>query len=432
MGDLPVILGGRSVRAGKAWPAWPQHGEAERNLLHATLESGKWSAARGTLAAEAAAEFAAFQGAQHGLPLANGSCSLEVALAACGIGAGDEVLVPGLTFVTTATAALAVNATPILVDVDPASLCLDVAAAEAAVTERTRAVIPVHLAGRPCDLDALGDLCERHDLAMIEDCAHAHGSSWRGRGVGTFGAFGSFSFQEGKLVTAGEGGAVITDDEALRTRAWSYANCGRVEGGHRYDHASYGTNLRMTEWQGAVMQAQLRRLPEQNRVRDERAELLDSELPKIPGLRLQSGDSRITSRGRYAYVFHYDPAEFSGLPVTGLVAALRHEGILAGESYPSLNTLGVFRENGFAQRLSEGAPRVDYAAVRLPNAEHAAAHTVWLDHRMLLAEPDDVLDIVRALEKIRDRSRAVKLRTGKAARSAGRILRSARGGQTAR
>lgn len=188
----------------------------------------------------------------------------------------------------------------------------------------------------------------------------------------------------------------------------------------------------MTEWQGAVLQAQLRRLPEQNRVRDERAELLDSELPKIPGLRLQSGDSRITSRGRYAYVLHYDPAEFSGLPVTGLVAALRHEGILAGESYPSLNMLGVFRKNGFAQRLSEGAPRIDYAAVRLPNAEHAAAHTVWLDHRMLLAEPDDVLDIVRALEKIRDRSRTVKLRTGKAVRSAGRILRSARRGRASR
>lgn len=382
------------------------------------------------MAAEFASDFAAFQGARHGLPLANGSCSLEVALAACGIEGGEEVLVPGLTFVTTAISVLAVNAIPVFVDVDPDSLCLDVTAAEAAVTERTRAVIPVHLAGRPCDLDALTDLCERHGLAMIEDCAHAHGSRWRERGVGTFGSFGSFSFQEGKLITAGEGGAVITDDEDLKARAWSYAHCGRVEGGHRYDHVNYGTNLRMTEWQGAVLQAQLRRLPEQNRVREERAGLLDAELTKIPGLRPQSGDARISGRGRYGYVFHYDPSEFSGLPVSGLVAALRHEGVLAGESYPSLNTLRVFREARFGQRFRAGAPLPDYASVKLPNAEHAAARTVWLDHRMLLAEPDDVFDIVRALTRIRERSRAVRLRTGRVVTLGGRMLRSGLRGRT--
>ncbi len=422
MGTLPAILGGPPVRS-QSWPEWPQHGEAERKLLASTLDSGRWSSARGDLAAEFANEFAAFQGARHGLAVANGSCSLEVALAACGIGAGDEVLVPGLTFVTTAISVLAVNAIPVLVDVEPDSLCLDVGAAEAAITDRTRAVIPVHLAGRPCDLDSLGDLCERHGLTMIEDCAHAHGSRWRERGVGSFGSFGSFSFQEGKLITAGEGGALTTDDEELRARAWSYVHCGRVEGGHRYEHVSYGTNLRMTEWQGAVLQAQLHRLPEQNRVREERAELLDAELTKVPGLRPQSGDARISSRGRYGYVFHYDPAEFSGLPVIGLVAALRHEGILAGESYPSLNTLRVLREGRFAQRLPAGAPRLDYASVRLPHAEHAADHTVWLDHRMLLAEPDGVFDIVRALARIRERSRAVKLRTSKAVRLGGHILR---------
>jgi len=421
--DLPAILGGPPVRHNRSWPEWPQLGDAERELLSSTLESGRWSSARGHLAADFANEFAAFQGARHGLPLVNGSCSLEVALAACGIGSGDEVLVPGLTFVTTATAVLAVNAIPIFVDVEPDSLCLDVGAAEAAVSDRTRAVIPVHLAGRPCDLDALGDLCERHGLAMIEDCAHAHGSRWRERGVGSFGSFGSFSFQQGKLITAGEGGALITDDEELRERAWSYANCGRIEGGHRYDHVNYGINLRMTEWQGAVLQAQLRRLPEQNRIREERAALLDAELTQIPGLRPQSGDARISGHGRYGYAFDYDPAEFSGLPTSGLIAALRHEGILAGESYPSLNTLRVFREARFGKRLPEGVPLPDYASVRLPNAEHAAAHSVWLDHRMLLAEPDEVFDVVRALMRIRERSRAVKLRTSKAVTSAGRIFR---------
>ncbi len=423
MGDLPAILGGRSVRAGKPWPAWPQHGEPERELLAATLESGRWSSARGKLAAEFADEFAAFQGASHGIALANGSCSLEAALGACGIGAGDEVLVPGLTFVTTAVAVLAVNATPVLVDVDSDSLCLDVAAAEAAVTERTRAVIPVHLAGRACDLDAVVDLCERRGLALIEDCAHAHGTSWQGRGVGSFGSFGSFSFQEGKLMTAGEGGALLTDDDDLRARAWSYANCGRVEGGHRYEHVDYGTNLRMTEWQGAVLQAQLRRLPEQNRIREERALLLDAELATVPGVRPQSDDPRMTSRGRYLYAFHVDPAEFSGLPIDGLVSALRHEGVLAGKSYPPLNSLTLFREEKFARRLPAGAARIDYCSISLPNAERAAASTVWLDHRMLLAEPEDVLDIVQALRKIRKRARAVKLRTSRPVKLGGRMIR---------
>lgn len=426
MGDLPVILGGPSVRAGKAWPDWPQHGNSESEALKATLESGKWSAARGEAASRFAAKFAAFQDARYGIALANGSVALEAALGACGIGPGDEVLVPGLTFVTTAISVLAVNATPVFVDVDPNSLCLDVAAAEAAVTERTRAIIPVHLAGRPCDLDALVDLCRRRELVMVEDCAHAHGSTWRGRGVGSFGSLGSFSFQEGKLITAGEGGALITSDDRLRARAWSYANCGRVEGGHRYDHVNYGTNLRMTEWQGAVLGAQLRRLHEQNRVRDQRAHLLDAELQAFPGLRPQAGDLRIGSRGRYAYVMHYDPREFGGLPASGLVTALRREGILAGESYPTLNTLGVFREAGFQRRLPPGAPRVDYRSVRLPNAEKAALETVWLDHRMLLAEPDDVIDIVRAMAKIKERAGAVKLRTSKPVRSAGRIFRAAR------
>jgi dTDP-4-amino-4,6-dideoxygalactose transaminase len=423
VGDWPAILHGKPLRAGKSWPTWPQHDQTERRLLEATLESGKWSSIRGEKAERLAAEFATFQDGRYGLPLANGSLTLEAALGACEVGEGDEVIVPALTFVTTATAVLAVNGTPVFVDVDPESLCLDVAAAEATVTERTRAVIAVHLAGTACDLDALVDLCERRGLALIEDCAHAHGTRWRGRGVGSFGSFGSFSFQEGKLMTAGEGGALVTNDEGLRDRAWSYANCGRTEQGHWLDHVTYGTNMRMTEWQGAVLQAQLQRLPEQNRVRDERARLLDAELGKIPGLRAQSGDPRMDSRSRYSYVFHYDSHEFAGLPLPGFIQALRHEGIVAGRSYRCLNTLELFRESRFGRRLRASAPRIDYGSVSLPQAEKAAESTVWLDHRLLLAEPDDVLDIVRAASRIRAHAGAVKLRTSRPVMLGGRIAR---------
>jgi dTDP-4-amino-4,6-dideoxygalactose transaminase len=422
--DRPAILRGTAVRAGKSWPAWPQWDESEQAQLGEVLASGAWSNARGGQARLWATEFAALQGARHGLPLTNGTHTLEAALIACGVGEGDEVIVPALTFVATATTVLAVNATPVLVDVEADSLCIDVTAAEAAISERTRAVMAVHLGGRPCDMDALVELCQKHGLALIEDCAHAHGSRWRGRGAGTFGSFGSFSFEASKLITAGEGGALITNDEALRARAWEYVDCGRVEGEHWYHHTSAGSNLRMTEWQGALLRAQTRRFPGQHRLREERAAQLDEALEAIPGLRPQGGDPRIDSRAYYAYIIHYDPAEFGGMPLAGFEAALAAEGIEFGGCYPSLNRLELFRESRFGPRHRATAPAIDYAAQRLPRAEAAAANTVWLDHPMLLAEPEDVLDIARAMERIQRHAGAVAKRASRAtvgARIAGRL-----------
>lgn len=426
MTDRPAILGGTSVRAGKSWPRWPQWDDGERTGLAGVLESGAWSSARGEQASQFAADFAAFQGARHGLPLTNGTHTMEAALAACEVGEGDEVIVPAITFVATASVVLAVNATPVIVDVDPGSLCIDVAAAEAAVTERTRAIIPVHIAGTSCDMDALVDLCKRRGLAMIEDCAHAPGTRWRGRGAGSFGSFGSFSFEASKLITAGEGGALTTSDEALRARAWSYVNCGRVEGEHWYHHASYGSNLRMTEWQGALLRAQLQRYPEHHRTRQERAALLDAELAKVPGLRPQSADPRIDSRARYAYVLHYDASEFAGLPLAGLEAALAAEGIEFGGSYPSLNKLELFRRGNFAPRLRGSAPGIDYGGLSLPHAEHVAANTIWLSHPMLLAGAEDVLDVVRAFARIQANAPAIARKIGRANLLGGRVAGAAR------
>ncbi len=411
MSDRPAILRGTPVRAGKSWPGWPQWDDSERGALSAVLESGAWSSARGEQATLWAAEFAAMQGARHGLALTNGTHTLEAALAACDVGESDEVIVPALTFVATATAALAVNATPVMVDVEPDSLCIDVAAAEAAIGERTRAIVPVHIGGRPCEMDALIELCRRHGLVMVEDCAHAPGSRWRGKGVGSFGSFGSFSFEASKLITAGEGGALITGDDALRARAWSYVNCGRVEGGHWYHHASLGSNLRMSEWQGAILRAQAKRFEEQHRRREENARLLDAELAKLPGLRPQPGDERIDSRAYYAYIVHYDPAEFAGLSLAGFETALAAEGIEFGASYPSLAELELFRERHFGPRLRQrGAPCPDYGALDLPHTAGAVAGTVWLAHPMLLADPESVLDVVRAMARIQAHAAEIRRR----------------------
>ena len=206
-----------------------------------------------------------------------------------------------MTFVASASAVLAVNATPVIVDVDPETLCIDAAAAEAAITPRTRAIIAVHVAGAVGDLDLLVPLCEGRGLHLIEDCAHAHGSQWRGRGVGSYGSFGSFSMQQGKLMTAGEGGALIGNDPALLEAAWNYADCGRERGRWFYHHASIGSNFRMTEWQGAVLLGQLERFPAQHATRNANAIALGEALAEVPGLRApRSATSAWTARATTA------------------------------------------------------------------------------------------------------------------------------------
>jgi dTDP-4-amino-4,6-dideoxygalactose transaminase len=397
--DLPAVLGGAPLCAAP-FPPWPQWDDSEGARLAETLASGAWWHGDGERAMGFARDFASFHSAAHGLPLTNGTHTLEAALAACDIGEGDEVIVPGITFIASASAILAVNAAPVLVDIDPDTLCIDVAAAEAAITERTRAIIAVHVAGAAADLDALTELCARRGLRLIEDCAHAHGTFWRGRGAGSWGDFGSFSMQASKLMTAGEGGVLTCNDETLRDQAWSYADCGRVKGEWFYHHPRYGANLRMSEWQGAVLSAQLARFPQQNRHRNANALALGEALSRIEGVRPQRRDPRMDSQGNYCYVFHYDAAHFAGMDLRRFEAALAAEGVPMSVSYPSLNELELFRSGDFGPRLRASAPRIDYAQVRLRKSEHAARSTVWLQHRMLLGSADQVIDVARAVERL--------------------------------
>lgn len=402
----PAILGGEPIRT-RGYPAWPIWDEGDRQRITAVLESGAWWDGDGDLARTFATRFAHAQGARHGLAMTNGTHALEAALVACGVGEGDEVVVPGLTFVASATAAIAVGATPILVDVDHETLNIDPAFAEAAISDRTRAIIAVHVAGAAADLDALVELCERRAVHLIEDCAHAHGTTWRGRGVGSWGSFGSFSMQQGKLMTAGEGGALICNDDELYERAWAYWNCGREPGRWFYHHAVAGSNLRMTEWQGAILLGQLERFPEQNTIRNANAIELSNALLEIPGLRPQRRDPRMQSHGNYCFVFHYDRSAFADMPLATFEAALAAEGIPISVSYPALNTLKVFREGAFAPRIRRPARPVDWKTLSLPVAEHLAASTVWLQHRLLLASRDDVLDVARAATRIHHHARAI-------------------------
>jgi dTDP-4-amino-4,6-dideoxygalactose transaminase len=306
-----------------------------------------------------------------------------------------------MTFVASASAVLAVNATPVIVDVDPATLCIDAAAAEAAITERTRGIVAVHVAGAVADLDLLVPLCERNGLHLVEDCAHAHGSQWRGRGVGSYGSFGSFSMQQGKLMTAGEGGALIGNDPALLEAAWNYADCGRERGRWFYHHASIGSNFRMTEWQGAVLLGQLERFPTQHATRNANAIALGEALAEIPGLHAQRRDPRMDSQGNYCFVVHFDHREFANMPLRRFEEALEAENIPLGVSYPSLSDLELFRKAQFGP-TRRGLEASGFEHLLLPVAEHAAASTAWLEHRILLADRDRVLRVADAARRIQE------------------------------
>ena len=248
------INGGAPVRTAP-FPAWPEFDDTERQLVLEVLDSRQWWATQGTKVKEFERQWGDFHGTGPAIAVTNGSHTLELALLGLDVGAGDEVIVPNWTFVATAAAVLMVNAVPVLVDVEFGTGCIDPVAVEAAITPRTRAVIAVHIAGHPADMDALSTICKKHGLALIEDCAHAHGSSWNNQPVGTLGDAGSYSFQASKLMTGGEGGAVIAKNPDIAAKVRSFSDCGRRPGEWFYSHYALGGNYRMTEWQGAILGA---------------------------------------------------------------------------------------------------------------------------------------------------------------------------------
>ncbi|MGH2900469.1 MAG: DegT/DnrJ/EryC1/StrS family aminotransferase, partial [Solirubrobacteraceae bacterium] len=244
-----AIHGGAPVRT-RSWPAWPEHGEPERAALARVLASGSWGGypSPNTEARAFAEAFATFTDSAHAVPCANGTFSLALALQAARVPPGAEVITPAYTFVGTAGGIIAAGCVPVFADVDPDSYCLDPRAVEAALTPRTAAIMPVHLACSLADMDALGEIARRRGLLVVEDCAHAHGAKWRGKAAGSLGQLGSFSLQSTKLLTAGEGGVVTTSDATFAARLGSLVNCGRKEPGFdAFPEQMLGYNLRMTE-----------------------------------------------------------------------------------------------------------------------------------------------------------------------------------------
>ena len=363
-------------------------------MLKKVLDSGTWSGYSDQVPAFEEA-FAEYHDARHGVAAANGTVSLVAALRAGGIGPGDEVIVPPYTFVATATAPLLAGATPVFADIEPDTWNLDPDAVAGAITSRTRAVIPVHFAGHPADLDRLLPLARRHDLFVVEDAAHAHGVEWRGERVGALGDVGSFSFQASKNLTAGEGGMLITNDDDLAEACWSDVNQGRRPDGMWYEHPKLGSNYRLTGWQAAVLLAQLDRLDEQIERRMANARRLrDALAPE--GLQPLAWDERVTRHGFHLFIVRYDENVFGGLPRERFLAALEAEGIPCSAGYPyPLYANDVFAGMPAHQQFhSDGAGPC-------PVAEAACQEAVWFQQNMLLGTEEDMGDIVGAVRKIK-------------------------------
>ena len=401
MGRL-ALTGGEPVRhPKKGWPAWPPVSQRAMELVVQVVNSGTWSY-DGPREWEFARSYAEWSGAKYCLPVANGTVAIQLALEALGIGAYDEVIVPGLTWQATAAACLDVNAVPVLVDVDPETWCLDVTKAEAAVTERTRAIIAVHLYGSMGDMDALRDLAKRRSLALVEDCAHQHGARWEGKGVGTLGDVGAFSLQQSKVLTSGEGGVTLTQDWELFQKLYSLRNCGRPfrEG----SPALQSGNYRLTELQAALLLAQMERIEELVQRRDANGIYLSGRIASLDGVKPMKRYAKVSRQSYYCYSFRFLPESWEGVSVAAFRRALAAETALGvGGSYEPLTACSLYRPHTKKRHhLSEEYwQAIDPARFRLPVCDRAfREESVVIHHPFLLADRKAMDDLGDAIAKI--------------------------------
>jgi len=409
-----AILGGEPTRT-QPYPDWPVHDERDIEAATRVIKSGNWGGYPypGPETRRFLKMFAEMQGGGYPVAMANGTVTMEVALRASDIGWGDEVIVPAITFQATAAAPMAAGAIPVIVDVDPETYCLDPQAVRAALTEKTRAIIPVHLGAQMTDMDAIMEIAEEHDLVVIEDCAHAHGAKWRGRGAGTIGHFGSFSLQSSKILTSGEGGVLLCRTPELAAKAAGIINCGRSHDPETMqetgDNFVFGANYRLSEMACALAAVGVERFPEQAKQREEMIGYMEESLSEIPGIRLLRRDPRHTTRSFYHFIFAIVPEVF-GAEHDEVCAALDAEGIPSDTGYSAMHNYKLFQPQLSKLPVPSAFPEYfDFAAMDLPDATQACEHeAVVLGESVFRAGPQGVDDAIAALQKVQANAAELK------------------------
>ena len=404
-----ALLGGEPIRK-EPFTAWPKIGSPEEQALSDVLKSGKWFRGSGKSVEHFEQRYAQLTGARHCLATSSGTAALFTSLNALGVGPGDEVIVPPYTFVATINVVLLQYALPIFVDTDIETFQMDATKVEAAITERTAAIVPVHLGGASADMDAFLKIGASRKIPVLEDACQAHLGEWRNKKVGTLGAAGCFSFQASKNLNSGEGGAVLTNDDALAEKCYSFHSNGRSRKGDStgFSYHAQGSNERLTEFQGALLVAQMTRLEEQSKTREQNAAYLTGLLNEIPGIRVAKMYGGCTRNAYHLFMFRYNTEAFAGVPRATFLKAMGAEGIPSSGGYAPLNK-EPFLQTTFG---SKGYRRIFPANVleawRERNQcranDQLCEEAVWLTQTMLLGSKSDMDQIAEAVRKIQGQS----------------------------
>ncbi|MEC3878302.1 DegT/DnrJ/EryC1/StrS family aminotransferase [Parapedobacter sp. 10938] len=407
--DKPAILGGKAVR-NKPWAKWPLwKPETDEKRLLEVMRSGVWS--RNKVVAEFEQAWANATGAKRCLTVVNGTNALITAMVQLGIGAGDEVILSPYTFIACSAAILATGAIPIFVDVDRETFQIDPAKIEERITDRTRAIMAIHILGLPCDMPAILDIARKHDLLVLEDACQAWLAEINGQKVGTFGNAGCFSFQNSKSMAIGEGGAIVSNDDRFMDRCFSYHNFGTpygtVSNPGTHGPVMMGTKLRLTEYQAAIGLSQLTRLEEETRVRTENANYLHDLIKEIPGIMPYRLYDHVTRAVFFLFPFRYQQNQSHGLTREGFIEALRAEGIPCSSGYAPLNKMPylahAFQTKNFKRMYTAEELDIDVYNRRNHCPENDALcdkEAVWFTQNMLLGPRSDMEEIAFAMERI--------------------------------
>ena len=391
-----AIHGGTPVRT-EPFPRWPKPSPELMDSVLGTVENENWGVGSEIISIFEQ-KFADFQDSKYCISTSSGTTALWVALKAANVKAGDEVIIPPYTFIATASAVLMANAVPVFVDIDPNTFNIDSTKIEEAITSKTKVIMPVHISGNPADMKSIIELAKKYNIKVIEDAAQAHGAEWNNKKVGSLGAGGIFSFQTSKNMTAGEGGAIISNDKPFIDKCFSYHNCGRTTDGQFYDHQFLGGNFRLNAIAASMLIPQIKSIPNDMDIRDKNRAYLDNQLNQIEGITINNSYPLTTRQSNHIYLLRYNSKKFNGVSREKFFTAMQAEGVYTYAGYKP-----IYREELFNCNSDEypWLKDYDYSSLKMPNTEKIADHeSVWLKQNHLLGDQQDIKDIIYAFEKV--------------------------------
>jgi len=397
--------GGQPVRA-KSWPSWPVWDKSAEDSILSVLRSGNWYRGRGTKVSEFEKKYAELMGTKRCLATASGTTALLVAMHVLGIDAGDEVIVSPYTFIATYNVLFLSKALPVFADTDPETFQINPDKVEERINENTKAILPVHILGLPANMDKINAIAKKHNLLVIEDACQAWLAEWEGKKCGTLSDLGCFSFQNSKHLPAGEGGAIVGDDEEIMDRCYSFHNCGRPYGSVKRtsSYPTRGSNRRMQEFQAVILMSQMKRLEQDTQTRWENAQYLTSKIKDIPGIIPHKLYPQVTKAAYHLYPFRYKKEHFNNADRSKFLRALSAEGIPCSGGYEPQYKDGLVEEalnsKGYKRLYSKQRLNRYRQELHYPDNDQLCEEAVWLSQRLLLTSKKDMDDIADAILKV--------------------------------